>query len=131
MSKARLFIDGGDDNGYRLLNLSYSLTRETDFSGRPNSDVQGGKIEFQIESREETPFLEWICMKTQMLNGKVEFSKRDSDALLKTLEFTDGYLVEFQEHFENVGDTPMTITGTISAREIVMGNASLTNEWPS
>jgi hypothetical protein len=124
--KARLKIDG---NEYRVLHCSYTLQRDLDFSGRPSSDVRGGTIHFEVESGEDTFFIEWMCMPTQMYEGSIEFYKRDSDATMKVLEFKDAYCGSFTESFSNVGDSPMNISCVISAREIVMGSASLENEW--
>jgi hypothetical protein len=48
---------------------------------------------------------------------------------LKQLSFKEGYLVKFEESFDADDKNPMTITFTISARELHMGNAVHANEW--
>lgn len=126
--KARLKIDGED---FRIIHSSYALQRDTDFSGRPSSDVRGGSVHFELESSENTMFIEWMCTPTALKDGVIDFHKRDSDAIMKTLEFKDAYLVSFTETFDNMGDSPMSISCVVSAREIIMGSASLENEWPS
>lgn len=62
-------------------------------------------------------------------DGTITFFKRDTDSKLKELSFKEGYLVKFEESFDADNPNPMTVTFTISARELSMGNAKHVNEW--
>ena len=61
--------------------------------------------------------------------GSIKFLKRDSEATLKELKFTEAYLVKHKEKFDSTGDNPLTETFTISARKIEMGTGVFENEW--
>ena len=43
--------------------------------------------------------------------------------------FKEGYLVNFSESFNSVGNEPLSVTFTISAKEITMGSGTHVNEW--
>ena len=126
--RAILDIDGTE---YRVLHANYSLQRDTDFSGRPSSDVRGGSLHVEIESHDDTSFFEWICDPYTLKSGKITFYKRDEEAAMKELEFEDAYLVSYAESVDAVGDNPMTESLVFSAKKISMGGASHENEWPS
>ena len=70
-----------------------------------------------------------MCNNFERKDGSVVFLKRDSDATLKELKFKEGYLIGFEESFHSANTNPMTITFTISAKKIEMGNGSHENEW--
>ncbi|MGC4233052.1 MAG: type VI secretion system tube protein TssD [Niabella sp.] len=124
--KAQLDVAGAKNN---ILDLTYTLKQETDATGRPSSVTRGGQITITVESTGDTKFFEWMCNNFERKDGKVTFTKRDSDATMKELSFKEGYLVSYKENFNAAGENPITETFTISAKEITMGNASHVNEW--
>lgn len=124
--KARLEVAG---KTYNILNVNYSLAQETDPTGRPSSQTRGGRIEVTVESTGESDIFEWMTNSFERKDGKVIFLKRDSNATLKDLSFTDGYVVKYKENFDASGTNPLTETFTISARSIKMGTGEHINEW--
>lgn len=124
--KTKLKVAGKE---YNVLKVSYSLFQETDATGRPSSVTRGGKIDVVIESTGETDFFEWMTNSFERKDGSVVFIKRDSDATLKELKFTEAYLVNHREHFDASGENPLTESFTISARKIEMGTGTYQNEW--
>ncbi|WP_295842621.1 type VI secretion system tube protein TssD [uncultured Apibacter sp.] len=124
--KARLEVAG---KTYNILNVNYSLAQETDPTGRPSSQTRGGRIEVTVESTGESDIFEWMTNSFERKDGKVIFVKRDSNATLKDLSFTDGYVVKYKENFDASGTNPLTETFTISARSIKMGTGEHINEW--
>jgi hypothetical protein len=124
--KARLEVTG---KRYNILNVNYSLSQETDPTGRPSSQTRGGRIEITIESNGETDIFEWMTNSFERKDGKVVFIKRDSNATLKELVFTEGYVVKYKENFNSIGRTPLTETFIISAKSIKMGTGEHVNEW--
>lgn len=124
--KARLEVAG---KTYNILNVNYSLAQETDPTGRPSSQTRGGRIEVTVESTGESDIFEWMTNSFERKDGKVIFLKRDSDATLKNLSFTDGYVVKYKENFDASGTNPLTETFTISAKSIKMGTGEHVNEW--
>ncbi|WP_114789450.1 type VI secretion system tube protein TssD [Niabella yanshanensis] len=124
--KAQIDVAGAKNN---ILDLSYALKQETDATGRPSSITRGGQITLTVESTGDTKFFEWMCNNFERKDGKITFTKRDSDATMKELSFKEGYLVSYRENFNATGENPITETFTISAKEISMGNASHMNQW--
>lgn len=126
--KAILKVGG---NEYNVLNCSYDLNQETDATGRPSSITRGGKIHLIVESTADTSLSDWMFNNFERRDGSVVFLKRDTDATAKELQFTEGYMVGYQESFDSTGDNPMNESFTISAKSIGIGNGEHVNNWPS
>lgn len=124
--KAKLNVGG---KVFNVLNVNYGLFQETDATGRPSTVTRGGKIELTVEGTGSTELFEWMTNSFERKDGSVKFFKRDSDATLKELKFTEGYLVKHKENFDSTGENPLTETFTISARKIEMGTGVYENEW--
>ena len=124
--KAKLVVAGKE---YNVLNVNYGLFQETDATGRPSTVTRGGKIEVMIEGTGSTELFEWMTNSFERKDGVIKFIKRDSDATLKELKFTEAYIVKYTENFDASGENPLTETLVLSAREIELGNAKHTNEW--
>jgi hypothetical protein len=116
---------------FTALNVTYGLFQETDATGRPSTVTRGGKIDIVVEGTNSTELFEWMTNSFERKDGSVVFYKRDSDATLKELKFTEGYLVKHKENFDSTGENPLTETFTISARKIEMGTGEFENKWPS
>lgn len=127
MSFKAKFKVGGKE--YNVLNCSYDLSQEVDATGRPSSINRGGRINLIVESNGETDLFEWQCSSFERKDGSIEFTKRDTEATLKKLNFTEGYLIKYKEQFDSTGTNPLTQSVTISCREIECGPAKHTNEW--
>jgi len=124
--KAKLVLAGEE---HTVLNVNYALVQETDKTGRPSTITRGGKIEITVESTGSAKFFEWMLNSFERKDGSIKFYKRDSDATLKELKFTEGYLVKHKENFDSTGDNPLTETFIISAKKIEMGTGVHENEW--
>ena len=124
--KAKLNVGGKEFN---VLNVNYGSFQQTDATGRPSTVTRGGKIDVTIEGTGSTELFEWMTNNFERKDGSVKFFKRDSDATLKELKFTEGYLVKHKENFDSTGENPLTETFTISARKIEMGTGVYENEW--
>ena len=112
-----------------VLSVEYAMLQETDKTGRPSSVSRGGKIFITVEGTGETDLFEWMTNSFERKDGSVVYFKRDSEATLKELKFTEAYLVKHKEKFDSTGDNPLTETFTISARKIEMGSGAFENEW--
>lgn len=124
--KARLTVAG---KNYNVLDCAYSLRQEVDATGRPAAVTRGGKITLTVESNNETDLFEWMCANWERKDGSVVFLKRDSDATMKELNFTEAYMIDYEERFTADNEKPMKISFTISAKEIKMGSGKHVNEW--
>lgn len=115
---------------YRVLNASYTMSQDTDKTGRPSSQVRAGTIQLEVESTGDSALTEWAFDAFKEQDGKVTFFKRDSDQKMKELTFKNGYIVNYSEAFTNQGENPMTEHFTITSKDIKIGNAEYKNEWP-
>jgi hypothetical protein len=109
--------------------VSYDLAQETDASGRPSTVTRGGRIMLEVESTGSTELFEWMTNNFERKDGSVKFIKRDSNATLKELKFTEAYMVKYKENFDHNSENPLTETFMISARKISMGGGEFDNAW--
>ncbi len=124
--KSKITIDG---NEHVVLSCSFKLHQEVDETGRPSSVSRGGIIRVVIESTDDTSLFEWMCDSYMRKDGTVTFNKRDEDAKMKELNFTEAYMVFYEEEFDHAGIGAMKTTFELSAREISLGNGVHVNEW--
>lgn len=124
--KAKFSVAGKD---YRILEASYELQQIVDKTGRPSSEIIGGKIHVTVESTGETDLFDWMADPYKPLSGSLTFSKRDSDSTMKEVKFTDAYCVAYNETFSSSNETPMTIVFTLSAKKIEVGGVPFENPW--
>ena len=112
-----------------VLSCTFSLSQEIDATGRPSSVTRGGQITMNVDSQYDNFLFDWMCNNFERKDGSIKFYAPGSESLIKELKFKEGYLVEFDETFNNWTDVQMTVTFTISAKEISMGNGTHRNEW--
>jgi Hemolysin coregulated protein Hcp (TssD) len=124
--KVKMEVGGKNVN---VLDLKYQMKQETDATGRPSSITRGGMIDVTIESTGDSTFFEWMCNNFERKDGKIVFVKRDTDATLKELTFTEAYLVRYQENFSSTSENPVSETFTLSAKKISMGTGTHENLW--
>lgn len=111
------------------LSIRYSFSRAVDSDGQPTSKVTIGGIRVRVKSLEDgnTEFSEWMCDPFEYKEGKVTFQSTDKFKKMKELEFKRGYLVYYQETYDEAGG--MIEEFEISPQEIKVGGASLKEIW--
>ena len=121
-------IDGLVDR--EVMNMSYSLHQEIDVEGRPSAITRGGQIHVTIKTLNDgnTELYEWACDAYTAKKGSFDFEKRDGTNM-KTLNFEDGYLVEFQETYDSVDASAQFEIITISAKKVDIGGVAHENSW--
>lgn len=124
---ARLEIDGEEMN---ILHCSFKFTQGIDATGKPTAVPRGGTINLVVESTGNTNLFDWMISPTQVKSGIITFFRRDTNSKLKTLEFTDGYCVEYNETYNHSGDHPMQIQLIVSALEVKLNDSEFKNNWP-
>ena len=113
----------------KLLSVRNALYHATAAMGRSSTVTGGSKREVAVESTGEADFFEWMTNSFERRDGSITFLKRDTEATLKELKFTEAYLVKHREHFDASGEKPLTESFTISARKLEMGTGAYENEW--
>lgn len=124
---AKLKIDGEEMN---VLHCGYRFSQGTDATGKPTAIPRGGGISLTLESTSGTELFDWMIHPTQTKSGTITFFRRDNMSKLKNLEFVDAHCVDYFETFDHVGETPMQIQLSISAREIKLNDSEFKNNWP-
>lgn len=126
--KARIALGSKE---FDVLQTSFSLNRDVDAKGRPSSGVYGGTIQVEVESTEDTSVIEsMVNNQFKPINGTITFKKSDEDAKMKELKFEEGYIIQYNEGINIIGNNPMSLSFVISARKLTLGNAQHENDWP-
>lgn len=126
LAKSNISIEV-DGKEHPVQSFSYSLRQQTDHTGQPASETQGGDIHITLESTKENEFLEWMCDSYMRKDGKITIQKSEEEGKLKEFNFSDAFMTDFSESFGESGNG--SISFSLSAREISMGNATHLNEW--
>jgi hypothetical protein len=126
---ARLDLDPLQD--VRLVDFSYSFSRDFDPTGRPSGGVRGGVIQITIESSGKTDMFAWMVDPFQTKSGKIRImDETTAGSSLKEISFEDAYIVAYNESFHWQGGDNMMESFTISAKKIDIGGNPFENEWP-
>lgn len=125
--RASLNFEGKE---FDVIKCDYSIEREVDSKGRPSSNLYGGKIHLMIESTDDIHIIEKMATQFKPHSGSIIFKKDDEDAKMKELAWENGYIVDYSEGIEIVGDIPMAIRFVISAQTLKIGDATFTQNWP-
>ena len=116
---------------FDVITCAYSFYRDVDVKGRPSSIVYGGRIDFSVESTDDTSIIEaMVNNQHKPVDGKVTWTKVDADGTLKELSFEHAFIVAYSEAFSTGGGDSMLISFGVSAETIKIGNAELVNDWP-
>jgi hypothetical protein len=116
---------------FDVISCSYSFYRDVDVKGRPASIVYGGRIDFVVESTDDTSIIEsMLNNQHKPVNGSVTWTKVDEDGTLKELKFENAFVVAYGESFATGGGDAMMISFGVSAQKISIGSAELVNDWP-
>ena len=107
-----------EDEELNVMHCGFRFSRNTDATGKPTSITQGGTISLVIESTGSTNFLWWTISNSEKKSGDITFYRRDTMSKLKILKFKDAFCVGYYETFDHIGENPMQIQLTLSAREI-------------
>lgn len=126
--RATLSLGGKE---FDVLDCDYSLRRDVDSKGRPASNIYGGKVRVHVESTEDTSILEQMVSQFKPISGSIVFKKGDEEAKMKELVWENGYIVEFEENIDVIGNKPMTLTFVVSAQVLKVGSAQFEQNWPT
>ena len=116
-----------DGKSHPVLTFSFALKQHIDHTGQPTSEVLGGTIQVTLESSQDNVLLEWMCDSYMRKDGKVIINKSEGIGKFKEFEFKEAFMTDYEESFTESGNG--SISFSLSAKEINMGNASHLNEW--
>ena len=123
----QLKVDGFTDR--EVLMVTYAFNQATDPEGQMAGIPRGGRITVRCKALNDgnPDLLKWMTSPHLAKNGSVIFNETKTGNLMKTIEFTDGYCVDFVEFWEDRAGHYEEIT--ISCREIKVGPVSYHNQW--
>ena len=123
----KIEIDGYKER--EVLKVSYEFDQATDVEGQMAGIPRGGKIVVRVKAHNDgTPdLMAWMVEKNLPKNGVITFLETKTGKVMKKIEFTNGYCVNFEErwadkqgHFEEI---------TITCKEIDFSGIVFENEW--
>ena len=115
-----MIIDGYKER--EVLMVTYEFNQATDVEGQMAGIPRGEAL------NDGTPdLLAWMCERSLPKNGEIKFLETKTNKEMKSIKFTNGYCINFEEkwedklgHFEEI---------EITCKEIEFGNVKFTNDW--
>jgi len=123
----KLEIDGYKEREVQM--VTYEFDQATDVEGQMSGIPRGGKITVRVKAMNDgTPdLLAWMVDRNLPKNGTITFNETKTGKVMKTIKFTNGYCVNFEEkwedkegHFEEI---------VITCKQIEFGSVKYENEW--
>ncbi len=129
-SRGQLKFNGGE--AQKILKLNYSVSRNTDVSGRVASDPSNALIKCTIEATESSAVLESLLNgKYKPTKGEILFNKSHEEGTLITLKWENGYVIHHEVDYDALNDDNMLVSFIISAEQIDYGNSNFFGDWPA
>ena len=120
-------VDGYKDR--EVMMVTYEFSQATDVEGQMSGIPRGGKIVVRVKALNDgTPdLMAWMVERNLPKNGSIEFNETKTGKAMKSIKFTNGYCVNFEErwedkmgHFEQI---------TITCKKIEFGSVPFENDW--
>ena len=122
-----LKVDGLTER--EVLKVTYSFNQAINIEGQTSGIPRGGNISIRVKALNDgnPDLFNWMVNPDLAMNGVIEFHETVKGSLMKKIEFTDAFCVNFVEMWEdNVGHYEEII---LSCREIKNGPVNFTNDW--
>lgn len=123
----KIEIDGYKEREVQM--VTYEFDQATDVEGQMSGIPRGGQIRVRVKALNDgTPdLLAWMVERNLPKNGTVTFLETKTGKSMKTIKFTNGYCVNFEEkwedkkgHFEEI---------VITCQKIEFGSVVFENDW--
>ena len=123
----KIEIDGYKERDVQM--VTYEFDQATDVEGQMSGIPRGGLITVRVKALNDgTPdLLAWMVERNLPKNGTITFLETKTGKSMKTIKFTNGYCVNFEEkwedkkgHFEEI---------VISCQKIEFGSVVYENDW--
>ena len=120
-------IDGYKDR--EVMMVTYEFDQATDVEGQMSGIPRGGKITVRVKALNDgTPdLLAWMIERNLPKNGQIDFLETKTGKAMKSIKFTNGYGVDFDEKWEDKQGHYEEIT--ISCKAIEVGSVKYENDW--
>ena len=123
----KLEIDGYTER--EVLMVTYEFDQATDVEGQMAGIPRGGKITVRVKAHNSgTPdLLAWMTERNLPKNGTITFAETKTGKTMKTIKFTNGYCVNFDEKWEDKKGHYEEMV--ITCKDIEFGSVKFENEW--
>ncbi|BAV06251.1 hypothetical protein SAMN05421788_106318 [Filimonas lacunae] len=127
---ATLKFNGGSD--FKVLDVTYSVGRTNDPSGRVASDPSNATIKVTVEATEKSDILEsMLNAKFKPTKGDITFNKSNEEGKLIELGWENGYVIWHEVKFDSVNSKSMHVSFVVSAESIQYGTSLYFGKWPA
>lgn len=123
----KLEIDGYKER--EVLMVTYEFDQATDIEGQMSGIPRGGKITIKVKAMNDgTPdLLAWMIERNLPKNGTITFMETKTGKVMKTIKFTNGYCIDFDEKWEDkLGHFEQIV---ITCQKIEFGSVVFENDW--
>ena len=120
-------VDGYKDR--EVMMVTYEFEQETDVEGQMSGIPRGGKLRVRVKALNDgsPDLLAWMTERNLGKDGSIEFLETKSGKAMKSIKFTTGYCVEFDEKWEDKqGHFDESV---ITCKDIEVGSVKFENEW--
>ena len=119
-------------NGYKereVLMVTYEFDQATDIEGQMSGIPRGGKIKIRVKALNDgtNDLLAWMFERNLPKDGVITFMETKTGKVMKTIKFTNGYCINFDEkwedkkgHFEEI---------IITCQKIEFESVVFENDW--
>jgi hypothetical protein len=119
-------------DGYKereVMMVTYEFDQATDVEGQMSGIPRGGKITVRVKALNDgTPeLLAWMIERNLPKNGQIDFLETKTGKAMKSIKFTNGYCVDFDEKWEDKQGHYEEIV--ISCKAIEVGSVKYENDW--
>ncbi|MCC8120314.1 MAG: hypothetical protein LIP09_16460 [Bacteroidales bacterium] len=123
----KIEIDGYKER--EVLMVKYEFDQATDVEGQMSGIPRGGQIVVRVKALNDgTPdLMAWMVERNLPKDGSITFMETKTGKKMKSIDFTRGYCVKFEEkwedkmgHFEEI---------TITCQRITFGSVTFENDW--
>ena len=123
----KLEIDGYKER--EVLMVKYEIDQATDVEGQMSGIPRGGKINIRVKALNDgTPdLLAWMVERNLPKNGVITFLETKTGMYMKTIKFSNGYSVNFEERWED--KKGHFEESEISCQKIEFESVVFENDW--
>ena len=123
----KLEIDGYKER--EVMMVTYEFDQATDVEGQMAGIPRGGQITIRVKALNDgTPdLLAWMVERNLPKNGTITFQETKTGKVMKTIKFTNGYCVNFDEHWEVKKGHFEEIV--ITCQKIEFESVTFENDW--
>ena len=129
MAKTPVVMKVQDFKEREVLMVSYEFDQEIDREGQMTGIPRFKMLRVRVKALNDgTPeLMAWMCDRFLRKDGEIEFLETKTLKVMKSIKFTGGYCVDFEEKWEDgVGHFEEIL---ISCQNLEVGSVKFENAW--